>query len=86
MYYDDYVKLEGSISEMRLFPGGKNIRIYCKEIRGDNGSFYVVAAKLLAKKKDQKITKAIKQIIEPIEKYEYELPIIIKRPDEAASG
>ncbi len=75
MYYDDYVKLNGyaDLSEMRFFPNGENARIYCKEVNTGNGNYFVIAAKFLAKKKSQKIDKAIDQLIKPIEKYEYEL-------------
>jgi len=75
MYYDDYVKLDtyDHLSEIRLFPNGENARIYCKEVSTSDGSYYIIAAKFLPKKKSQKIDKSIDRMIKPIEKYEYEL-------------
>ncbi len=73
VYYDDYVRLTqyDHIAEMRIFPNGMNARIYCKEVSLQNGSYCVIAVKLLPKKTSQKINKAIDQIIKPIELYEY---------------
>ena len=71
IYYDDYVKIEDGISEMRIFPNGMNARIYCKEVKSEEGDFFVIAAKLLPKKKSRKINKEIQQLIDPIKKYEY---------------
>jgi hypothetical protein len=74
LYYEEYQKIPGyeDLSEMRLFPGGLNIRFYCKEFSCSTGHFYVVVAKLLAKKKAGKINKQIKSFLTPIENYEYE--------------
>ena len=87
MYYDDYVRLTGyaDLSEMRFFPNGENARIYCKEVNTADGKYFVIAAKFLAKKKSQKIDKAIDQLIKPIEKYEYELEGIAGK-NSGASG
>lgn len=73
IYYEGYEKVQSleNISEMRIFPNGKNARIYCKEVSTDNGCFYVIAAKFLPKKKSMKIDKAIIQFIKPLEDYVY---------------
>ena len=72
-YYDDYVKIENGISEMRIFPNGVNARIYCREVSTINGSHFIIAAKLLVKKKSMKINKQINQFIDPIKDYDYDL-------------
>lgn len=75
IYYEEYEKLKGfnSVSEMRLFPNGLNIRLYCKEIATKSGNFYVVVAKLLEKKKSGKLNNKIKENIKPLETYEYRI-------------
>ncbi len=74
LYYEEYQKIPGfkDLSEMRLFPGGLNIRFYCKEFSCTNGHFYVVVAKLLLKKKAGKINREIRSFLNPIEDYDYE--------------
>ena len=74
LYYEAYQKIPGykDLSEMRLFPNGLNIRFYCKEFSCSNGQFYVVVAKLLMKKKSEKINKEIQDLLKPIEDYDYE--------------
>lgn len=73
IYYKDYVSIEDDISEMRIFPNGINARIYCKEVSNEEGEFFVITAKYLSSKKSQKIDKAIKQLIEPIKNYDYDI-------------
>lgn len=74
-YADGYVKLKEyqNISEMRLFPNGQNMRIYCKEISLNDGNFYVIAAKLLCKKKSDSFEKKLDSFVKPLELYEYGL-------------
>lgn len=73
--YDDYKKLTGykDISEMRFFPNKENGRIYCKEVKLGGGTIWIIASKLLVKKKSNNIDKSIKAILASIEKYEYEI-------------
>ncbi len=62
-----------NVTAMKLFKGGQNIRIYCKEQRSSDGIFYIIVAELLRKKKDQKITGKIKTLIHKVASYEYEI-------------
>ncbi len=73
--YEEYEKLTqfNDISEMRIFPNGMNARIYCKEVNSISGTKYIIAAKLLEKKKSQNINKELNNFIKPIEDYEYEI-------------
>lgn len=78
IYYDDYRRIENDsgirVSEMRFFPNGDNCRVYCREITLQGNMFCIIMAKLLPKKKPSgKIDKAIKQIINSIKDYEYEI-------------
>ena len=73
IYFELYEKIGEGISEMRIFPNGINARIYCKEVKSKNGNFFIIAAKGLPKKKGEKIDKSIKQIIDPIKNYDYDL-------------
>lgn len=74
IYYEGYQKIEGyeNLGEMRLFPNGRNIRFYCKEVSRGDGHFCVVVAILLPKKQSEKIDKKIHSIIKPLKNYEYE--------------
>lgn len=78
MYYDDYVRLENysniKITEMRFFPNGDNARVYCMEATLNGNQFCIIMAAALPKKKPSgKIDKAIKQFIDAIKNYKYEL-------------
>lgn len=77
MYYADYKniwQLENKrITEIRLFPNGKNTRIYCSEFSARDGNLYIIMAVFLEKKKDMSISKKIKPLIKKIKNYEYEL-------------
>ena len=77
MYYADYKKIwqleNKRITEIRLFPNGKNTRIYCSEFSARDGNLYIIMAVFLEKKKDMSISKKIKPLIEKIKNYEYEL-------------
>lgn len=61
------------ITAMKFFKGRSNDRIYCKEFTQKDKIFTVVAAELFEKKKTQKNTQKIKNIINKIAKYEYEV-------------
>jgi hypothetical protein len=77
MYYDDYkpIEIEGrkGITEMRIFPNGKNGRIYCREFYTPNGACCIIAAKVLVKKKTMHISKEIEDTLKPILDYEYDI-------------
>src|SRR5690606_32480409 len=45
-----------NVTAMKFFKGQDNDRIYCKEIRSDDGIFVVVTAILYKKKKNTKLT------------------------------
>lgn len=76
MYYENYKRiqvLQGMrVSEMRFFPNGDNCRIYCCEVSNLDGNLFIIMAKLLPKKKDQKITKRIMQVLNTLKAYQYE--------------
>jgi len=77
MYYADYKSIwqvkNTRITEIRLFPNGKNSRIYCSEFSSRDGNLYIIMALFLEKKKDMSISKKLKSLIEKIKYYEYEL-------------
>lgn len=66
-----------NVTAMKMFKGGQNIRLYCKEQRSPTGTFYVIVAELLRKKKDQKVKERNKNLIHKVGSYEYE---IVERP------
>lgn len=73
-YYDKYEKVKGykNLTEMR-FIGGTNGRIYCKEIKTDNGIFCIIMGKVEASKKTNHINKGIKEKLKVLNGYEYDL-------------
>ncbi|GAA0551586.1 hypothetical protein [Chitinophaga japonensis] len=63
-----------AVTAMKFFKGQENDRLYCKELRGRNGTFYIVTAELLEKKKDTKVRNGkTKNIITKVASYEYEI-------------
>jgi hypothetical protein len=67
---DPKVKTVGAI---KMFKGGQNIRIYCKEQSTPTGEFLIIVAELLKKKKDQKIKGTTKSLVKKVNDYEYEI-------------
>ena len=61
------------VTAIKMFKGGQNIRLYCKEQRINNKNFCVIVAKLLPKKKDQKVKGKVKSLIQTVANYEYEI-------------
>lgn len=61
------------VTAIKLFKGGQNIRIYCKEKSGINGIYYIIIAELLPKKKTQKVAGESKRLIKKVSSYEYEI-------------
>lgn len=61
------------VTAMKFFKGQENDRIYCKEISTPLGIKIVVASVLYIRKKNTKITKNQKQLIESIGAYQYEI-------------
>lgn len=78
IYFENYGK-EGfnsqtrHVTAMKFFKGGKNVRVYCVEVKTSKGAFYVVAAHFLGKKKVQQNDNQIREIVKRISKYEYEI-------------
>ncbi len=66
-------KKSKNVTAIKMFKGGQNIRLYCKEQRGDHGIFYVIVAELLEKKKDQKVKGRVKTLIQTVGNYEYKI-------------
>lgn len=62
-----------SVTAIKMFKGGQNIRLYCKEITQEEGRFFVVIAELLEKKKTQKVTGEAKKLILKVAGYEYQI-------------
>jgi hypothetical protein len=75
---EDIDKNAKDVYAMKMFKGGQNIRIYCKEQREITGSFYIIMSELLKKKKDQKAEGKSKKLIQIVSNYEY---FIIDRPE-----
>lgn len=67
------------VTAMKFFKGQENDRLYCKEISAENGTFYVVTAELVKRKKDLKVKGKTKGIILKVATYEYDI-IGIERP------
>lgn len=59
------------VTAIKLFKTGQNIRLYCKEIKGGQGTFYIIVAELLRKKKEQKVSGKTKTLIQKVGGYEY---------------
>lgn len=70
---EDINKKAKDVTAMKLFKGGANTRIYCKEIMSETGMFIVVTAELLPKKKNQKNKSEENNLINKIAGYEYEI-------------
>jgi len=61
----------GDVTAMKMFKGGQNVRIYCKEQRIDGYEFCIIMAELLPKKKDKKVKGKTKNLINKVSTYEY---------------
>jgi len=61
------------VTAMKLFKGGSNDRIYCREQTLEDKTFVVITSELFEKKKSQKINQRIKNTIEKVASYEYEI-------------
>ena len=62
-----------NITAFKFFKGQENDRIYCKEQRVNNKLYIVICCELLETKKSKSNTKSIKNIINKISDYEYEI-------------
>lgn len=73
--YDKEVlnKSSSKVTAMKFFKGQENDRIYCVEKRIDNKLYVVICSELYEKKKTKKADKRVRQIINRISKYEYEI-------------
>lgn len=61
-----------SVYAMRFFPGQENDRIYCKKIEYEEITF-IVMSELMEKKKNQKLKRRERNIINKISGYEYQI-------------
>jgi hypothetical protein len=55
------------------FLDADNTRIYCKEIRGDFGNYFIICSVLLTSKKVKKNNSIINNILETISSYDYNI-------------
>ncbi len=62
-----------NVTAMKMFKGGHNIRLYCKEQSNSEGKFYVIVSELVPKKKDRKVKGKIKTLIQTVGSYEYKI-------------
>ena len=63
---DDQCK---GVTAMKFFKGGRNARIYCKEIITDEGLYVVICCEYLPKKKQQELRQAERNIIRRVANY-----------------
>ncbi len=61
------------VTAMKFFKGQENARIYCKELTTEDKVFVVITSELLERKKNTKLTKKDRQLIEKVASYEYTL-------------
>ena len=61
------------VTAMKFFKGQTNDRIYCKEQTLKDKTFVVITSELFEKKKTRKVTEKIKNVIEKVGSYEYEI-------------
>ncbi|MGZ5244598.1 MAG: hypothetical protein ACXWEY_11210 [Bacteroidia bacterium] len=61
------------VTAMKPFKGGDNDRIYCKEFTTVKGTFIVITAELLLKKKTQSLNSKQIHLIEKVASYEYDI-------------
>lgn len=61
------------VTAMRFFPGQENDRIYCQEVTTAEGTFVVIAAVLLKRKKNDRNKARENAAIERVASYEYDL-------------
>lgn len=61
------------VTAMKFFKGQENDRIYCKEIKSDQGTLIVVTSVLHKRKKSQKLSSKEITIINKIGGYTYEI-------------
>ena len=58
---------------MKFFKGQENDRIYCIEKRVNNKLYVIICCELFTKKKSKTNDKKIKNLINKISNYEYEI-------------
>lgn len=68
---EDFNAKSKDVTAMKFFKGQENDRLYCREIVTDEGTFVVVAAHLLLRKKNQKLNAHQRALIEKIADYAY---------------
>ncbi len=70
---EQFKKEADGVFAMIMFKGGQNIRIYCKEQKGENGTCFIIASELLEKKKNQRNSHAENSLIQTVKQYEYDI-------------
>lgn len=70
---EDINKKCKDVTAMKFFKGQENDRIYCKEIKSDNGTHIVVTAILHERKKSEDLSSKEIAIINKIGAYDYEI-------------
>ena len=56
---------------MKFFKGQENARVYCKEVKTQNKTTVIIAAEVLERKKQTKLTYKEINIIHRVASYEY---------------
>lgn len=59
------------VRAMKFFKGQDNARVYCKEVTLEDRTFVVIAAELLNRKKQNRLTRKELSIIHRVASYEY---------------
>lgn len=62
-----------NVTAMKFFKGQENDRIYCQEKRVNNKLYVIICSELFTKKKSQSNTNKLKNLINKVSKYEYEI-------------
>lgn len=61
------------VMAMKFFKGRSNDRLYCKELTLEDKSFIIICSELLEKKKSQGVKQNVKNLLEKVASYEYEI-------------
>ncbi|MFN6943848.1 MAG: hypothetical protein ACK4ND_02800 [Cytophagaceae bacterium] len=70
---EDINEKSKDVTAMKFFKGQENDRIYCKEIKSDEGTHIIVTAVVHEKKKSNNLSSKEIAIINKIGGYEYEI-------------
>lgn len=70
---EDISKKCKDVTAMKFFKGQENDRIYCKEIKTEDGTYIIVTSILHERKKSKGLSVKEKSIINKVGGYEYEI-------------